>query len=152
MGVLSGIKESDICALLNTQDIDNTQTFLVVRRHNGFFQGLLKLLMSNLYYAMDSTVLRIIAATEKEFIVINPNWTLKGDYKNLDPKYTTRIPWDRVKITITSDSRVAKIRWSADGKEQTWVADIGNPGVWHFNPQHLKNFIAIASDKGSLQC
>lgn len=148
MGVLSGLKEQDICALLQKQNINNNDSFVVARRHNSFLKGLLKLLASNLYYAMDATVLRVLLATEDEFIVINPNWTLKGDYKNLDPKHTQRIPWAQLEnFNIEQNSRVAKISWTVNGKHESWVVDTYDPGVWHFNPQHLKNLAEITSQK-----
>lgn len=139
MSLLTGSKEDDISALLRKQNIDGQYTFVVARRHNSVVKGLLKLVASNLYNAMDATTLRFIVATPSEFVVINPNLHFGGSYEDLPEDRITRLPWEQVQhVSVDQRSRAADITWVAAGKEETWTVDTANPGVWHFNPAHLK--------------
>ncbi len=148
MSLLKGIREDDIVALLQKQNIENIDTFIVVRKYNSFWKEIFKLLISNLYYVMDSTSLRVLLATQDELVVIDPNWTLSGDYKNLNPKYTKKFSWNEVSdFRVEDGARVTKLIWTVNGKEETWLIDVAKPGVWTFNPEHLRNFVSIVSEK-----
>lgn len=152
MGVFTGPKMDDIIALLRKQQIDGQDTFVMARRHNSALKGLLKLLASNLYYAMDSTTLRILVANAEEFVVINPNRQFTRSYADLPADRITRIPWDQIQqVSVDQKSRTATISWTTtDGASQQWDVDTANPGVWHFNPEHLKQFIATCKNEGKL--
>ena len=142
MGVFSEIRQADIEALFRKRGIDAGQTYVVARRHNSWWKGLLKLLASNLYYAMDSAVIRVVAATDQGLFVANPFFQVSNtQFENLDDKYIRVVDWQQAKpIEINRGSRVATLSWMDGGKKQTWVVDLANPGIWSFNPANLDRF------------
>ncbi|MGJ9714444.1 hypothetical protein [Actinotignum sp. GS-2025d] len=72
MGVIRGVTEEDILAFLREHGIEAGANYLVVRKYRSFLGGIGKLLVSNLWNAIDAAVIRVLVVTDAEFIVINP--------------------------------------------------------------------------------
>ena len=72
MGVIRGVTEEDILTFLREQGIEANGNYLVARKYRSFLNGIGKLLVSNLWNAIDAAVIRVLVVTDAEFIVINP--------------------------------------------------------------------------------
>ncbi|XCB29032.1 hypothetical protein RQN30_07020 [Arcanobacterium hippocoleae] len=125
----------------------------MARRHNSWWKGLLKLLASNLYYAMDGAVIRVVAATDQGLFIANPYFQVSNtQFADLDDKYIQIIPWEQaLPVTIDRNWRIATLSWMDGGKRKTWVVDLDNPGIWSFNPANLDRFQKAIQEKGQQQ-
>lgn len=150
MGKLTAPREEEIKALFHDRGIPGAETFVVGRRWNSFLKGLLKLLVSNLYYAIDATVLRIIAANDEGLIVINPNlFAGVKNVRSIDEDNIEIIPWEDLEcIEVSKNSRTGIVTWKVAGNTSRWVVDLWNPGIWHFNPEHFEKLEKTISQKG----
>ncbi|EPD27778.1 hypothetical protein [Actinotignum schaalii] len=143
MGVIRGVTEEDILAFLREHGIEAGANYLVVRKYRSFLGGIGKLLVSNLWNAIDAAVIRVLVVTDAEFIVINPEG--KSGLSNIsraDGERFQRYPWESViDFHVERKATTALISWTAEGKAQTWEADINHPGVFSFNPVNLPAFL-----------
>ncbi|MGJ9455663.1 hypothetical protein ACRQD2_04140 [Actinotignum sp. GS-2025e] len=97
MGVIRGVTEEDILAFLREHGIEAGANYLVVRKYRSFLGGIGKLLVSNLWNAIDAAVIRVLVVTDAEFIVINPEG--KSGLSNIsraDGERFRRYPWESV--------------------------------------------------------
>ncbi|MGJ9585619.1 hypothetical protein ACRQFN_02415 [Actinotignum sp. GS-2025e] len=89
--------EEDILAFLREHGIEAGANYLVVRKYRSFLGGIGKLLVSNLWNAIDAAVIRVLVVTDAEFIVINPEG--KSGLSNIsraDGERFRRYPWESV--------------------------------------------------------
>ncbi|MGJ9517409.1 hypothetical protein, partial [Actinotignum sp. GS-2025b] len=85
-----------------------------------------KLLVSNLWNAIDAAVIRVLVVTDAEFIVINPEGKSGLSHMSrADGERFWRYPWESVvDFHVERKATTALISWTAEGKAQTWEADI----------------------------
>lgn len=145
MGVLSTVKEEEIEAFLRKRKLGGLDSFVIGFRHDGIVKDALKLLVFNtLLYTMNKTSTRIIAASDEGLVVINPS--RRGSLDSLSDDKVQQISWDQVQdFSIRAHWQGATISWVYGGKRQAWTVHTKNPGVWRFNPGHLKKLKTYAS-------
>lgn len=132
------LKKNEIDELFISRGINVSDTYVVGQKKNSILSGLLKLLISNLWYAIDGAAIRIIAVTEHDLVIVNPNFQLKGEYKDLPDKYIQVIPFNMLEdLHVSSDGKNGCISWKYNNKSSVWNIPLYNPGVWNFNPDHF---------------
>lgn len=139
---LRGISEEDIVAYFQSRHLSVGKTYVVTMKYNPWWKDLLKLFTLNtLWYSMDGTAIRIVAATEDVFIVVNPNAVLgSGNLSKLNDKYLRRIPWNQLThFEVVRKPTTQIIRFTAYGKTEEWAVPTEDASVWHFNVYNLNN-------------
>ncbi len=139
---LRGIREEDIVKYFKVHNLSVGKTYVLTMKYNPWWKDLLKLFVFNtLWYAMEGTATRIVAATNNEFIVINPNVILgSGNLAKLDDKYLRRIAWNQLtNFEVISKPTTQIIRFTANGKTEEWSVPTESASVWHFNVYNLDN-------------
>ena len=98
-------------------------------------------MLPKLFYVAQGVVARIIAATNNEFIIVNPNVILgSGNLAKLDDKYLRRIAWNQLtNFEVISKPTTQIIRFTANGKTEEWSVPTESASVWHFNVYNLDN-------------
>ncbi|MFU0558069.1 hypothetical protein [Gardnerella vaginalis] len=139
---LRGIREEDIVKYFKAHNLSVGKTYVLTMKYNPWWKDLLKLFVFNtLWYAMEGTATRIVAATNNEFIVINPNVILgSGNLAKLDDKYLRRIAWNQLtNFEVINKPTTQIIRFTANGKTEEWSVPTESASVWHFNVYNLDN-------------
>ena len=139
---LRGIREEDIVKYFKSHNLSVGKTYVLTMKYNPWWKDLLKLFVFNtLWYAMEGTATRIVAATNNEFIVINPNVILgSGNLAKLDDKYLRRIAWNQLtNFEVINKPTTQIIRFTANGKTEEWSVPTESASVWHFNVYNLDN-------------
>ena len=139
---LRGIREEDIVKYFKAHNLSVGKTYVLTMKYNPWWKDLLKLFVFNtLWYAMEGTATRIVAATNNEFIVINPNVILgSGNLAKLDDKYLRRIAWNQLtNFEVINKPTTQIIRFTVNGKTEEWSVPTESASVWHFNVYNLDN-------------
>ena len=139
---LRGIREEDIVKYFKAHNLSVGKTYVLTMKYNPWWKDLLKLFVFNtLWYAMEGTATRIVAATNNEFIVVNPNVILgSGNLAKLDDKYLRRIAWNQLtNFEVINKPTTQIIRFTVNSKTEEWSVPTESASVWHFNVYNLDN-------------
>ncbi|MDF0754100.1 hypothetical protein [Gardnerella greenwoodii] len=139
---LRGIREEDIVKYFKAHNLSVGKTYVLTMKYNPWWKDLLKLFVFNtLWYAMEGTATRIVAATNNEFIIVNPNAILgSGNLAKLDDKHLRRIPWNQLtNFEVINKPTTQIIRFTVNSKTEEWSVPTESASVWHFNVYNLDN-------------
>ena len=139
---LRGIREEDIVKYFKEHNLSVGKTYVLTMKYDPWWKDLIKLfLLPKLFYVEQGVAARIIAATNNEFIVVNPNVILGlGNLAKLDDKYLRRIAWNQLtNFEVISKPTTQIIRFTANGKTEEWSVSTESASVWHFNVYNLDN-------------
>lgn len=139
---LRGIREEDIVKYFKAHNLSVGKTYVLTMKYNPWWKDLLKLFVFNtLWYTMEGTATRIVAATNNEFIIVNPNVILgSGNLAKLDDKYLRRIAWNQLtNFEVINKPTTQIIRFTVNSKTEEWSVPTESASVWHFNVYNLDN-------------
>lgn len=97
----------------------HTENYLVAMKHNGFIKGLLKLLINNLFYIMDST---------RQFILYFDNQGIhEKEFSFTDKSKFLLIPWNEVdEFDINDKGNKIIINVNHLGKKYSYVVEFND--------------------------
>ncbi|EPI60219.1 hypothetical protein HMPREF1580_00524 [Gardnerella vaginalis JCP8070] len=139
---LRGIREEDIVKYFKDHNLSVDKTYVFTMKYDPWWKDLIKLfLLPKLFYVAQGVVARIIAATNNEFIVVNPNVILgSGNLAKLDDKYLRCIAWNQLtNFEVINKPTTQIIRFTANGKTEEWSVPTESASVWQFNVYNLDN-------------
>lgn len=139
---LRGIREEDIVEYFKAHNLSVGKTYVLTMKYDLWWKDLIKLfLLPKLFYVAQGVNARIIAATNNEFIIVNPNVILgSGNLAKLDDKHLRCIAWNQLtNFEVINKPTTQIIRFTANGKTEEWGVPTESASVWHFNVYNLDN-------------